>query len=326
MIDDMASLKQAMEQMDADDAIVAQADKDRAAQILSGAGLSFSKLAEAIEEQRLLLRPKIVASIKRMDQPASLGDAAFRDTGASLRKEGQSFRQIAEALELHREPAPRRAPPVHAGLVTQLDDEPDGPEEKPGLPLILRVLLYPFRHPLQILAIAVLTVMLANVVHEFEWSDRLKDGRRAGDTVARRLAEATPSSSNTVPVNSSADQSSSSSPSTPPADKAASSATEPAPAANPSAPTPPRTDAKSSDAKSSDAKSPDVRSSDVRSADRSADARSNSPSNSATNDRARTLRSRSLDDYMPERLRRSSRVAGPCRAGVGGCYWGGGQY
>jgi hypothetical protein len=34
MIDDMASLKQAMEQMDADDVAVAEAAKDRAAQIL----------------------------------------------------------------------------------------------------------------------------------------------------------------------------------------------------------------------------------------------------------------------------------------------------
>ena len=59
MIDNMASLKQAMEQMDADDATVAQAAKDRAAQILSDAKLSFSKLAEAIEQQRLLLRPRI---------------------------------------------------------------------------------------------------------------------------------------------------------------------------------------------------------------------------------------------------------------------------
>ena len=107
MIDDMASLKQAMEQMDADDVAVAHAAKDRAAQILSDAKLSFSKMAELIEQRRLLLRPKIVTSIKRMDQPDTLGDAAFRDTGASLRREGQSFRQIAEALELSGGTAPR---------------------------------------------------------------------------------------------------------------------------------------------------------------------------------------------------------------------------
>ena len=52
MIDDMASLKQAMEQMDADNATVAQAAKDRAAQILSEAGLNFSKMADLIEQRR----------------------------------------------------------------------------------------------------------------------------------------------------------------------------------------------------------------------------------------------------------------------------------
>ena len=64
MINDMASLKQAMEQMDADDTAVSQAAKDRAAQILSDSRLSFSKMADLIEQRRLLLRPKIVASIK----------------------------------------------------------------------------------------------------------------------------------------------------------------------------------------------------------------------------------------------------------------------
>src|SRR6202047_180582 len=107
MIDDMALLKQAMEQMDAEDPTVAQAAKDRAAQTLSDARLNFAKMAEWIEQRRLLLRPRIVANIKRMDQPDMLGDAAFRDTGSALRREGQSFRQIAEAIELHGGPAPR---------------------------------------------------------------------------------------------------------------------------------------------------------------------------------------------------------------------------
>ncbi len=86
MIDDMALLKQAMEQMDAEDPVVAQAAKDRAAQTLSDARLNFSKMAELIEQRRLLLRPRIVASIKRMDQPGMLGDSAFRDAGSALRK------------------------------------------------------------------------------------------------------------------------------------------------------------------------------------------------------------------------------------------------
>ena len=104
MIDDMALLKQAMEQMDADDVAVAEAAKDRAAKVLSDAKLSFSKMAELIEQRQLLLRPRIVAGIKRMDQPGMLGDAAFRDTGSALRREGQSFRQIAEAIELAARP------------------------------------------------------------------------------------------------------------------------------------------------------------------------------------------------------------------------------
>ena len=112
MIDDMARLKQALEQMDAEDPTVAQAAKDRAAQTLSDAKLNFSKMAELIEQRRLLLRPRIVAGIKRMDQPGMLGDAAFRDTGSALRKEGQSFRQIAEAIELTGRPAPPYEDPV----------------------------------------------------------------------------------------------------------------------------------------------------------------------------------------------------------------------
>jgi hypothetical protein len=37
-------------------------------------------------------------------------------------------------------------------------------------------------------------------------------------------------------------------------------------------------------------------------------------------------RPRTLEDIIPEGMRRSSRVAGPCIGGIGGCYWGGGQY
>jgi len=35
---------------------------------------------------------------------------------------------------------------------------------------------------------------------------------------------------------------------------------------------------------------------------------------------------RTLEDIIPEGLRRNSRTAGQCIGGVGGCYWGGGQY
>src|SRR6516225_1579378 len=121
MIDDMALLKQEMEQMDAEDPVVAQAAKDRAAQTLSSAKLSFSKLGDLIEQRRLLLRPRIVTNIKRMDQPGMLGDAAFRDAGSALRREGQSFRQIAEALELNARPASR-----YELVAQESDPPPDG--------------------------------------------------------------------------------------------------------------------------------------------------------------------------------------------------------
>jgi hypothetical protein len=297
MIDDMASLKQAMEQMDAEDATVAQAGKDRAAQLLSHAGLSFTKLGELIEQQRLLLRPRIVASIKRMDQPAMLGDAAFRDSGASLRKEGQSFGQIAEALEMRGPiaPAPRYEPPVHRSVLTALQDVPDMPEVQPGLPLVLRIVLYPVRHPIQALVIAVLAVTLINGLRDFAGTGR----QVSADNTARRLAEASPTPPAPVPSPSPADQSSAAPPSAGPSGTSP-SASQPTPtvSASPSVPpasTPPR-----------------------------ADTRSASPSTSG--DRPRTAQLRNFENLMPARLRRSSRSAGPCRGGIGGCYWGGGQY
>ena len=167
MIDDMASLKQAMEQMDADDVEVAEAAKERAAQILSDAKLSFSKMAELIERRRLLLRPKIVTSIKRMDQPGMLGDAAFRDTGASLRREGQSFRQIAEALELNGGPAPRYEDTAQRGDVPyqmEMESEPDAPAWARALTFAMRIVFYPLRHPIRFLGVALLAVVLFNTL------------------------------------------------------------------------------------------------------------------------------------------------------------------
>src|SRR5215471_2216893 len=146
MIDDMALLKQEMEQMDAEDPVVAQAAKDRAAQTLSSAKLSFSKLGDLIEQRRLLLRPRIVTNIKRMDQPGMLGDAAFRDAGSALRREGQSFRQIAEAIELNGRLAPRHEEPVRKSepLYEIAGGEPDLPawmRGEPDVPAWLRVLM-----------------------------------------------------------------------------------------------------------------------------------------------------------------------------------------
>src|SRR5882724_1994928 len=193
MIDDMASLKQAMEQMDADDVAVAQAAKDRAAQILSDARLIFSKIAELIEQRRLLLRPRIVTSIKRMDQPDTLGDAAFRDTGASLRREGQSFRQIAEALELNGGTATRYEDTVHKGVAlyqTEMESEPDGPDWPRAPTLVMRIAGYPFRHPIRFLTIALLAVLLFNGLRDFAGFERRISGYVGDVSTARERADA----------------------------------------------------------------------------------------------------------------------------------------
>jgi hypothetical protein len=144
MIDDMALLKQAMEQMDAEDLTVALAAKDRAAQILGDAGLSFFKMAALIEQRGLLLRSRIVANIKRMDGPGMLGEAAFRDAGSALRKEGQSFRQVAEAIELtaprYEDPLPAAPANRAASIPTpdpqkEIKNQPTGGERDPSVEL-----------------------------------------------------------------------------------------------------------------------------------------------------------------------------------------------
>ena len=201
MIDDIASLKQAMEQMDADDVAVAEAAKDRAAQILSDAKLNFSKMAELIEQRRLLLRPKIVTSIKRMDQPDTLGDAAFRDTGASLRREGQSFRQIAEALELNGGAAPRFEDTVHKGVVLhqmEMESGPDGPDWPRTPTLAMRIVAYPIRHPIRFLTIALLAVMLFNGLRDFAGVGRRISGYVGDVSAAREHADAAMSSVSSI--------------------------------------------------------------------------------------------------------------------------------
>ena len=292
MIDDMASLKHAMEQMDSDDAAVAQAARDRAAQILSNARLSFAKIAELIEERRLLLRPRIVASIKRMDQPDGLGDAAFRDTGASLRKEGQSFRQIAEALELGGPVAPRYEKAVHSGLhPVEFENERDVAESQRDPALVSYLLRF--------LVIAGLAVVVIYALHEFAAGSWHFPGYRAGLGTARQRADVAAPVSPGEPAPSASPSSGPTPSSPPPAGTVAPSANEspaapPAPAAsaNPPAASPPPS----------------------------------TPSMPAANERPRTAQSRTYNDFMPDRIRRKSRYAGPCMGGVGGCYWGGGQY
>jgi hypothetical protein len=169
MIDDMTLLKQAMEQMDAEDPAVAQAAKDRAAQTLGEAQLSFSKMAELIEQRRLLLRPRIVTNIRRMDQPGMLGDAAFRDTGSALRKDGQSFRQIAEAIERTGRLGPRyeesvqtSEPPERVAIepLYQMPVGPDEPRWPRALFFVARIVFFPLRHPIRFLAIVLLAAWL----------------------------------------------------------------------------------------------------------------------------------------------------------------------
>ena len=335
MIDDIASLKQAMEQMDADDVAVAEAAKDRAAQILSDARLSFSKMAELIEQRRLLLRPKIVTSIKRMDQPHTLGDAAFRDAGASLRREGQSFRQIAEALELSGGTAPRDEDTVQKGVVLhqmEMESEPDGPDWPRTPTLAMRIVGYPFRHPIRFLTIALLAVMLFNGLRDFAGFGRRISGYVGDVSAARERADAAmssvssflekrimrpsqeaagpPTSTASIPSPSPANSPPPATPSTGPAVTSAPLATAADSSANESGPPAPPPAA----AASPTAQAPRL------------DARGAPPSNPAAKDRPQTVHPRALDDIMPARIRRNSRMAGPCIGGAGGCYWGGGQY
>jgi hypothetical protein len=332
MIDDMASLKQAMEQMDADDAAVAEAAKDRAAKILSDAKLNFSKMAELIEQRRLLLRPKIVTSIKRMDQPDTLGDAAFRDAGASLRREGQSFRQIAEALELNGGTAPRYEDTVHKGVVLhqmEMEGEPDGPAWPRERTLAMRIVGYPFRHPIRFLTIALLAVLLFNGLRDFAGFGRRLSGYVGDVSAARERADAAMSSVSSfvekrimrpsqeaagpatstapIPSPSPANSPTPATPSAGPAVTSAPTATEAASSAN--EPTPP----------------PAAPASPMTQTPR-LDARGAPASNPAAKDRHQTAYPRALEDIMPARIRRNSRMAGPCVGGVGGCNWGGGQY
>ena len=327
MINDMASLKQAMEQMDADDAAVADAAKERAGQILSDAKLSFSKLAELIEQRRLLLRPKILSSIKRMDQPHGLGEAAFRDAGASLRREGQSFRQIAEALELSGGNAPRyenKLPQRDVPYRTEMDSEPDEPAW-PGAPtLALYIAGYPFRHPIRFLTIALLVVLLFNGLRDLTAFGRRMAGYVGDVSAVRESTDAAMSSVSSFvekwmpPFRQTA---------SPPAP------TTPLPAPSPVSPPPPAapvvTAAPPVTAPGSSTKAPASPSTaPSSSAERTTrtDLKGAPSSSSATKGGQQAAPPRAFEELMPAEFRRNSRVAGPCSGGAGGCYWGGGRY
>ena len=350
MIDDMTLLKQAMEQMDAEDPAVAQAAKDRAAQALSDARLSFSKMAELIEQRRLLLRPRIVAGIKRMDQPGMLGDAAFRDAGSALRKEGQSFRQIAEAIELAGRPAPHYEDPVRNGEpLYQIAGEPGRPAWLRALAVVASIVFFPLRHPIRFLAIAILLFYALRGLGALgEQASGYFDGvaavRHSADQamssvssfvnehILRRSSEATAQLPPPVPIPSPPAAARSPPSPTPSAAPAAAPALPPiAPLAPSNAPAPP---AATPAAPSAGPAGPPV-STPRR------DTRGKPPSKSAANCGAARedcypwsgRRAPFEDDgprafgaLIPEGIRRNSRTAGPCVGGVGGCSWGGSQY
>ena len=372
MLDDMAPLIQAMDQMDAEDPTVAQAAKDRAALILNEARLSFSKLAELIQQRRLLLQPAILARIKRMDQPGMLGDAAFRDTGSALRKEGQSFRQIAEAIEASGRAAPRYENPAEPGEpLRQIANEPfyQTTGERNERAWWLRALvvaasigLFPLRHPIRFLVIALLAVLLfygARGVVAF--SQQVATLRHRADIVRSLVsffvngptsrpseeAAATPVPPAPIPSPSAAATSPpSATPSAAPATAAAPpvptpSATAPvpsasesaapaAPAAAPAAPSaapagPPASTSRR-DARSAPPSKPAANCGAARE-DQSPRSRRCAPSEDERRPRAfKDDRRRVFEDMVPEAIRRNSRMAGPCIGGVGGCYWGGGQH
>jgi hypothetical protein len=305
MINDMASLKKAMVQMDAEDAAVAEAAKDRAAKILSDAGLNFSKLAELIEQRRLLLRPRIVANIKRMDQPEMLGDAAFRDVSASLRREGQSFHQIAEALELNGGTVPR-----YEGTALRRDVPYESASGPRGTwlrhPLVIRVIMrivsYPLQHPIRFLTIALLAVLLFNGLRDLTGLGRRVSGYAGGISAARERWDAVTSSVGSFFEKRLTPE---------PSKEAAAPPTPTAPAPSPSPVNPPPS--------ATPPAGPAVAPAPGTTA-------AAPPSRPAAKDRRQAARPRALEEMVPPEIRRNSRTGGRCIGGIGGCYWGGGQY
>lgn len=361
MIDDMALLKRTMQQMDAEDPIAAQAAKDHAAQILGDAKLNFAKMAELIEQRRLLLPPAILGRIKKMDQPGMLGDGAFQDTGTALRREGLSFLQIAEAIEASDRPAPavRSNAPVpvqESESFFVMEDEPHDPAWLRALLFIGRIVLFPVRHPLRSLAIGLFALILLyavrGVVVLSEWANGDSHGAAAihrmdtaiasmksfvNERISRQAKEMPPTPDAPVPSPTaaadappSANQSAAPAPSPSPPAPSAAPATAAAPSTAPSpGPTivkvPPATASAPGSNESAALAPPPAAPARPQAAPTNVpdwtarrDARGAPPSRSAAR------RPRALDDTAE--YRRDSHVGGPCRGGIGGCYWGGGQF
>jgi hypothetical protein len=345
MIDDLELLKQSMEKMDAEDPEVAQAAKDRAAHTLGDAKLSFSKMAELIEQRRLLLRPRIVASIKRMDHPGALGDAAFRDTGSALRKEGQSFRQIAEAIERTGRLPPGSMDPVQPSApLHPMAGEPAEPAWRRALVFVAGLVFFPLRHPIRFLAIALLATVLfyalrglvapgQQVLRHFDGVAVRDNARKTMSPVTSFVDQHILGQSGEAPPPIPAPI-----PSPPVAAPSPPSATAPAPAAPapaasadvsaapaaPAAPAPPLV---------APTLPPAV--APGRAAKGKASAKSVAGCCAAWQDRdpgsrrcapVEDERPRDFKDIIPEGVARNSRMAGRCFGGVGGCNWGGGRY
>jgi len=341
MIEDMALLKRTMQQMDAEDPVAAQAAKDRAAEILGKAKLNFSKMAEWIEQRRLLLRPTIVARIKRMDQPGILGDSAFRDTGSALRKEGQSFLQIAEAIEAAGQPAPRYAETVPESAPAPAhvtEGEPFDPTAvDPGTWLTTLILIggfvtFPFRHPLRFLVVVLFAVVLFYAYRGVATLGHEVTGYFDGSGVAavRQRADAAISSVSSFVREEILRQGK---------ETAAPPAPTPSPAAAATSPSPTPSPSPSASELAPPAVTPATPPTEAAGPPAAAprrDARTPPSARAAANcDRftasgrcasADDGRARAFEPVTPEGFRRNSRLAGPCRHGVGGCNWGGGQY
>jgi hypothetical protein len=337
MIDDMALLKQAMERMDAEDPVVAQAAKDRAAQTLSDAKLNFSKMAELIEQRRLLLQPRILANIKRMDQPGMLGDAAFRNTGSALRREGQSFRQIAEAIESSGRLAPGHADPVRQSeLLHETASEPGEPAWRRALVVVRKIVFSPLRRRILSLAITLIAILLLYALHGFVAIGEQVSGHFDGVAAVRTTADkaisllssfvneriSPRSKEATVPPTPPAPIPSppTAAPSAAPAAASAPPTTAPTPPAHPSAaPVGPPVSTPRRAASRGDSTSKPAANCGAAQQDGFPCSRRSAP---FENDRPRAF-----EDMIPEGIRRNSRMGGPCIRGVGGCYWGGGgQY
>jgi hypothetical protein len=361
MIDDMALLKRTMQQMDAEDPTLAQAAKDHAAQILSEAKLNFAKMAELIEQRRLLLPPAILGRIKKMDQPGMLGDGAFQDTASALRREGQSFLQIAEAIEASNRPAPatRSSAPVPESepLLYPMDDEPQEPAWLRALLFIGRIVLFPVRYPLRSLAIGLVALVLLygvrGVVVLSEWASRVSHRATAVERLDTAISSVKsfvherispqaretpptpdpPTPSPTVaavsPPSSTSSAAPDGSPSPPPTASAAppaalipSAAPSPAPTA---ASAPPVTAPAPTASESAALAPPPTASVPAQAAPASPlDSPPRREARGAPHSRTAASRPRAFDDSTG--FRRNSHIAGPCRGGVGGCYWGGTQF